>query len=49
VIGVTIEDVRDNLKVGSRHVSMDAPFDMEKKTVCWMCFPMQMNQHLTLD
>jgi RNA polymerase primary sigma factor len=26
VIGVTIEDVRDNLKVGSRHVSMDAPF-----------------------
>ena len=26
VIGVTVDDVRDNLKVGSRHVSMDAPF-----------------------
>jgi RNA polymerase primary sigma factor len=26
VIGVTVEDVRDNLKVGGRHISMDAPF-----------------------
>jgi RNA polymerase primary sigma factor len=26
VIGVTVEDVRDNLKVAGRHVSMDAPF-----------------------
>lgn len=26
VIGVTAEDVRDNLKVGGRHVSVDAPF-----------------------
>lgn len=26
VIGVTIDDVRDNLKVSGRHVSMDAPF-----------------------
>lgn len=26
VIGVTLEEVRDNLKIGSRHVSMDAPF-----------------------
>jgi RNA polymerase primary sigma factor len=26
VIGITVEDVRDNLKVAGRHVSMDAPF-----------------------
>lgn len=26
VIGVTIDDVRDNLKVAGRHISMDAPF-----------------------
>jgi RNA polymerase primary sigma factor len=26
VIGFSVEDVRDNLKVGGRHVSMDAPF-----------------------
>jgi RNA polymerase primary sigma factor len=26
VIGITVEDVRDNLKVGGRHISMDAPF-----------------------
>ena len=26
VIGITIEDVQDNLKVAGRHVSMDAPF-----------------------
>ena len=26
VIGVTVQDVRDNLKVAGRHVSMDAPF-----------------------
>jgi RNA polymerase primary sigma factor len=26
VIGVTVEDVRDNLRNGGRHVSMDAPF-----------------------
>ncbi|SKC64760.1 sigma-70 family RNA polymerase sigma factor [Ohtaekwangia koreensis] len=26
IMGVTVEDVRDNLKVAGRHVSMDAPF-----------------------
>ncbi|HMJ69771.1 MAG TPA: RNA polymerase sigma factor RpoD/SigA [Cyclobacteriaceae bacterium] len=26
VIGITVEDVQNNLKVGGRHVSMDAPF-----------------------
>ncbi|HYC87528.1 MAG TPA: sigma-70 family RNA polymerase sigma factor [Chryseosolibacter sp.] len=26
VVGLTVEDVRDNLKVAGRHVSMDAPF-----------------------
>jgi RNA polymerase primary sigma factor len=26
VLGVTVEDVRDNLKVAGRHISMDAPF-----------------------
>ena len=26
VVGVSVEDVRDNLKVAGRHVSMDAPF-----------------------
>lgn len=26
VIGITSEEVRDNLKIGSRHLSMDAPF-----------------------
>jgi RNA polymerase primary sigma factor len=26
VIGIDVEDVRDNLKVGGRHISMDAPF-----------------------